>query len=108
MSPGSYIAIGAVGMFAALIAYGLTRDVREWLEEQAWRRDEKRAAEQLRHQRERAGYRPLGHAELQDAAQRFAQRIENELAARRCAWFEETARQIQDLPTVEPKRRRVA
>ena len=105
MTPGSYIAIGALSLFAGLVAYGVGCDIHAWLEERAWRRDERHARARLERERNRAGYRPLQGPELQEAARQLAQRIEESVTAARRRWFEGTAQEIASLPEIEPQRR---
>lgn len=58
MTPGWYIAAGFWGLLACVVLYGLSHDLRRWLEERRWKRDECRAERDLAVARERGGYRP--------------------------------------------------
>jgi hypothetical protein len=80
---GRLIAIGGGCLFIVLIIYGMSFDVREWLEERLWRRDEHRAVERLRKMA----------APVQDELDRFAEL---------CGWFEAQAAEIAALPEIEP------
>lgn len=40
-NPGSVIAVGALGVWVGLLAYGFSQDVIRWWEDAMWRRDER-------------------------------------------------------------------